>query len=244
MGIVYGYGRQSTHMQSLTEDAQRTKVEAHIKANLADHTYAGWLYDKAVSGGKALFERPQGRNLWALVQPGDHIVWAKLDRAFRSVVDGAGTLQMLHTKGVYVHSLDLGLDTSTPTGRFISTVLLAFAELERECIGERTREGLAALRRQGRPYGKFQPIGWRKVGKGRKSYLLPDHKEREQVQQIVQMRESGLSLWRVQWALRDTPRPNGHLWNRNSIIRATRACRAGFPKEHGPAIERGSTVGG
>jgi len=238
MSMVYGYGRMSTDKQSLSEDAQRHKVEQHIQTNLAEHTYGGWLYDAATSGKKPLFERDNGRKLWALVQPGDHVVWAKLDRAFRSVVDGAGTLQMLHAKGVFVHSLDLGLDTSTPTGRFISTVLLAFAELERECIGDRTREGLAAKRRAGKPTNSISPIGWRKVGVGPASYWMPCEKEREQVARIVAQRESGMTLTKCYWAWRKEPRPNGHLWNRNSICRAVRAYHAGFPKQCGESPKR------
>lgn len=231
MAMVYGYGRASTNKQSLTQEAQRLKVSKHITANLSEHAYAGWLYDNAVSGSRPLFDRPQGRRLWDLLEPGDHVVWAKLDRAFRSVVDGAKALHTLHAKGVFVHSLDLGLNTGTPTGRFISTVILAFAELERECIGERTREGMAALRRAGRPYGRFAPIGWKKVGRGRTACLKPDATERSQVQEIVRLRlEHGLSLEQVVQAMRHTPRPNGHYWNRNSVARAERALRAGFPK--------------
>lgn len=237
MAMVYGYGRHSTGKQSLSEEAQRHKVEHHISVMLPEHTYAGWLYDGATSGKTSLFEREQGRNLWLLAQPGDHIVWAKLDRAFRSVADGATTLEMLRAKGVFVHSLDLGLDTSTPTGRFISTVMLAFAELERECIGDRTREGLAAKKRSGKPYTHHTPIGWRKVGKKRYGQWLPCEREREQVRRIVHMREHGISLKGVVHTLRDTPRPNGYYWNRNSVCRAVKAFRAGFPKHFLPERE-------
>lgn len=231
MATVYGYGRHSTNKQGLTEDAQRSKVEAHIKAHLSEHDYGGWLYDRAVSGKKPLCEREEGRKLWVLLQPGDHVVWAKLDRAFRSVVDGASTMQLLTAKGVYIHSLDLGLDTSTAVGRCISTVLLAFAELEREYASQRTRDGLGAKRRQGKPYTLAAPIGWRKVGKKANSLWLPDDEERQQVRRIADMRANGWSLERITLAMqRQGVRPNGYHWNINSVSRAIRAAASGFPK--------------
>jgi DNA invertase Pin-like site-specific DNA recombinase len=238
MATVYGYGRHSTNKQGLTEDAQRFKVEGHIQAHLSEHTYGGWLYDRAVSGKKPLCEREEGRKLWVLLQPGDHVVWAKLDRAFRSVIDGASTMQLLTAKGVFIHSLDLGLDTSTAIGRCISTVLLAFAELEREYASQRTKDGLGAKRQKGRPYTRVPPIGWKKVGKKRDSLWLPDPDERIQVQRIVDMREGGASLEQIVLAFKrvNLRRPGGFFWNVNSVTRAIAAAANGFPKRFANAL--------
>lgn len=232
--MIYGYGRHSTDKQGLTEIAQRKQVETYVAT--LDDEYYGWLYDSATSGSVPLFEREQGRNLWALAQPGDHIVWAKLDRAFRSVADGATTLAMLAQKGVYVHSLDLRLDTSTPIGRCVCTVMMAFAELERDYAGTRTRDALRAKRDAGKPTGMHAPIGWRKHGKKGNSCFLPCEKEREQVAQIVEMRESGMSYEAIEMRLRRrVVRPNGYRWNHNSVRAAIIAARAGFPKQLGIA---------
>ena len=230
MGAVYGYGRHSTGKQGLTEEAQRSKVEGYIQSSLQHLRYGGWLYDSAVSGRKPLFERPEGRNLMALAQPGDHLVWAKLDRAFRSVVDGASTLAMLAHKGVFVHSLDLGLDTSTAVGRCVCTVMLAFAELEREYASERTQEALSAKRRAGLPAGTGVPTGWKKVGKGKDARFVPDPLEREQVAVIVALRGSGFSHDGIVMRMRGTRRPNGREWHRESVRRAIQAAALGFPK--------------
>lgn len=232
--MIYGYGRHSTDKQGLTETAQRKQVEAY--AATLDDEYYGWLYDSATSGSVPLFEREQGRNLWALAQPGDHIIWAKLDRAFRSVADGATTLAMLAQKRVYVHSLDLRLDTSTPLGRFFSTVMMAFAELERDAASSRTRDGMRVKMEAGKPIGMHAPIGWRKVGKKRDSYFTPCEKEREQVAQIVAMREAGLSYDDIAFRMkRIGARPNGYNWNHNSVRAAVIASEAGFPKQLGIA---------
>lgn len=240
--MIYGYGRHSTDKQGLTQEAQRKQVEAY--AATLDDEYYGWLYDSATSGSVPLFERQQGRNLWALAQPGDHIVWAKLDRAFRSVADGATTLAMLAQKGVYVHSLDLRLDTSTAIGRCVCTVMMAFAELERDYACTRTRDALRAKREAGKPIGMHAPIGWRKVGKKGQSYFMQCEREREQVAQIVAMRDQGMSYDDIEWKLKvaKVVRPGGHRWNHNSVRAAVMAAAAGFPKQLGIGAKP-STVG-
>ena len=232
MANIFGYGRHSTAHQSLTEDAQRHKVEGYIRHALADHTYCEWIYDSAVSGSKPMFERDQGRRLWALAQPGDHIVWAKLDRAFRSVVDGASTLAMLAHKGVFVHSLDLGLDTSTPIGRCVCSVMLAFAELEREYASERTAAALRHKKNAGKPHNRTAPMGWKKVGAKKLSYYAQDLHERAAAEYIGKLRELGLSYDSIVARLKTegARRTSGHLWNRNSVRLASLAAQAGFPK--------------
>ena len=232
MPTVYAYGRASTDKQSLTEEHQRKVCEDHVTHTLVPQgfTYGGWLYDSAVSGTKPMFERPKGRELWALVQPGDRIVWAKLDRAFRSVLDGAQVLQLLAVKQVSFTSLDLGLDTGTPIGKCVVTILTAFAELEVEFIRQRTRDCHAAKLRAGKPISGEAPIGWRKVGKGEDSYFLPDYREREQVEQLASMKASGMSLETIVLALKRERRQNGHAWNVNSVSRALRARQGGYAK--------------
>jgi DNA invertase Pin-like site-specific DNA recombinase len=240
MPVVYCYGRASTSSQTLTEDNQRSVCEEYVQRSLVPdgYTYGGWLYDSATSGSRPMFERDEGRKLWALVQPGDKIVWAKLDRAFRSVLDAAQTMLLLSQKDVSFNSLDLGLDTSTPIGRCVFTILTAFAELELEFIRQRTREGLRAKRKSGKPHGKHAPIGWRKIGTKRDSYYMPCPEERAQVATMQTMRQSGASLERITLHMRSERRPNGKRWNINSITRALRAAEARFPKAFGESPKR------
>ena len=234
MPTVYAYGRASTGRQTITEDHQRSVCEEFVTRSLVPdgYTYGGWLYDNATSGTSPMFEREKGRELWALVQPGDKIVWAKLDRAFRSVIDAAQTMQLLTAKGVSFNSLDLGLDTSTPIGRCVFTILTAFAELEVEFIRQRTRDALRAKRAAGLPYGRCTPIGWRRIGKGRRAYFVPDMGEREQVARIASLRTSGESLDGIVWRMRGLERPRGREWHRNSVRVALRAHAAGYPKHY------------
>jgi putative DNA-invertase from lambdoid prophage Rac len=240
MPIVYAYGRASTGRQTITEDAQRSVCEEYVKRALVPegYTYGGWLYDSATSGTKPMFERDEGRKLWALVQPGDKIVWAKLDRAFRSVIDAAQTMQLLAHKDVSFNSLDLGLDTGSPIGRCVFTILTAFAELEVEFIRQRTRDSLREKRKAGKPHGRHAPVGWRKCGVGKDSYYLPDHEERQQVERMAAMRKSGASLERITNEFWNIRRPNGSRWNINSITRALKAQAARFAKAFPDAPKR------
>lgn len=240
MPTVYCYGRASTDKQAVTEDAQRSACEEYVDRCLVPqgYTYGGWMYDAATSGSTQMFEREQGRSLWALVQPGDRIVWAKLDRAFRSSYDFVHTMQLLQAKGVSFTSLDIGLDSGTPIGRCVFTIMAAFAELEREFIRERTKNGLRAKRQNGKPLNTHAPIGWRKVGTKGDAYFLPDPAERAQVDRMVVMRQGGASLERITLAFWGERRPNGYRWNINSITRALKAAAARYPKEFQARPER------
>jgi len=229
MTHVYGYGRHSTDKQGLTEEAQRTKVEEYIRRQLPDITYGGWLYDSSTSGSRPLFERPSGQQVEKLLQAGDHIAWARLDRAFRSVIDGATTMAELGRRGVFVHSLDLGLDTSTAVGRCVCTVMLAFAELEREYACARTRDALRVKREAGLPYGRFTPIGWVRQGRRQASRFVPSADERRQAACISQLRHDGMSLEAIVERMRGLRRPNGQMWNCNTVRRAIAAHAAGYP---------------
>ena len=78
----------------------------------------------------------------------DMIAVAKLDRLSRSVIDFAAILERAQANGWAVVALDLGVDTSTPTGELIAGVMMHIAQWERKMIGLRTREGMAAKKRQ------------------------------------------------------------------------------------------------
>ncbi|MCY1685119.1 recombinase family protein [Kocuria sp. SL71] len=72
----------------------------------------------------------------------------------RSTVDTLRTVQHLDTQGVTLRALDMDLDTSTPAGRLVVSVLASLAQWERETMIERTHAGLEHARRQGRTGGR------------------------------------------------------------------------------------------
>ncbi len=88
------------------------------------------------------------------LQPGDTLVVWDLDRAFRSTLDALLEAEKLLSRDVQFQIATLLLDTSTPTGKLLFTVLSAFAEFERRMISKRTIEGLAVARSQGKRLGR------------------------------------------------------------------------------------------
>ena len=85
------------------------------------------------------------------------LVVTKLDRLARSVQDLMAILQTLESKRVGVRILNLGMDTHTPTGKLMVTMLGAVAQFEREMMLERQREGIAKAKSEGRYKGR-KPI--------------------------------------------------------------------------------------
>lgn len=119
------------------------------------------IYKDKFTGIKT--DRPQFNELVKVLKEGDTLVVTKLDRFARTTADGINTIKALFERGVKVHVLNMGLVEDTPTGRLILSVMLAFAEFERDMIVERTQEGKAIAKqdpnfKEGRPkkYSKKQ----------------------------------------------------------------------------------------
>ena len=101
--------------------------------------------------------RPQLEAALDFVRQGDVLVVTKLDRLARSVADLMRIIQDLERKGTGLRVLDLGMDTSTPTGKLMLTVLGGIAQFEREMMLERQREGVAKAKAAGKYRGR-KPI--------------------------------------------------------------------------------------
>ena len=69
------------------------------------------------------------------------LVVTKLDRIARPAVEGGAIVQQLLGRGVTIHILNMGTADDTPMGKLMVTMLLAFAQFERDMIVERTQEG-------------------------------------------------------------------------------------------------------
>ncbi len=82
------------------------------------------------------------------------IAVTKLDRLSRSVHDFGGLLKAADTQGWSLAVADMDIDTSRPNGKLVANVLMAMAEWERESIGERTKDALAAKRARGERVGR------------------------------------------------------------------------------------------
>ncbi|MEM1144064.1 MAG: recombinase family protein [Pseudomonadota bacterium] len=88
------------------------------------------------------------------VREGDTLVVTKLDRLARSVAHLIEILDVLNEKSANLQIVGMGIDTATPTGKLMLTVLGGIAEFEREIMLERQREGIAKARAAGKYKGR------------------------------------------------------------------------------------------
>lgn len=127
------------------------------------------IYIDKVSGKNT--NRPQLKAMLEYVRKGDTVIVSEISRFARNTKDLLELVEMLTEKGVEFVSKKEAIDTTTPTGKFMLTVFGAVAELEREYILQRQREGIAAAKdmgkykgRKSKEYADFDKIvaEWRK----------------------------------------------------------------------------------
>ena len=99
----------------------------------------GPFRDKASAYKIPFAKRPMGRFICAALQPGDHVVFARLDRAFRMGHDFQIQMRTWQQQGIIVHFADLGIDFSTSSGRMLATIMAAVAEQYSESLSERQK---------------------------------------------------------------------------------------------------------
>lgn len=229
--MLYGYARVSTDKQENSAGAQQVRIEEYSKQR--DLPLAHIYVDEDVTGSMPLNRRPCGRELWDVVGPGDFVVFAKLDRGFRSMSDAATTLRVWQELGVTMEILDLPLKLSTPEGRLIFHQFAAVSQFERERIGQRTRDCMAYLRDQGKPYASTRPFGWMRKGKE----FIPCEYERETGSLVLALRSQGQSYRAIALALYDAgrrkpvKRKGATDWYHVPCVRSlARAAAAGYPR--------------
>ena len=103
----------------------------------------------AVSRRRPVYEQAIGQ-----LRPGDTLVVWDLDRAFRSVLDAVTQAERLRLNGIEFEIVSLQVDTATPAGKLVYTMMSAIAEFERGMLAQRTREGLASTRLRGTRLGR------------------------------------------------------------------------------------------
>lgn len=147
-----GYARVSSRDQSLDSQIE------HLTALGCERIFA-----EKVSG-KSAHNREQLKAMLDYVQPGDTVAVVRLDRVARSVVDLWDILDSLTTRGVAFKSInDAWLDTESPMGRFMITVVGAMAEFERSLILARTRDGIKRAQARGVKFGCKQKLDSRVI---------------------------------------------------------------------------------
>ena len=165
------YTRKSTEhnldLEFNSLDAQREACEAYIKSQ----AHEGWRlirdsFDDGAFSGASL-DRPALQSLLAEVSSGrvDIIVVYKVDRLTRSLADFAKLVELFDQHAVSFVSVTQSFNTTSSMGRLTLNVLLSFAQFEREVIGERVRDKIAASKRKGIWVGGPVPLGYASINK-------------------------------------------------------------------------------
>jgi len=143
-------------------DAQREAGEAYIASQKAE----GWTAlatrydDGGYTGGN--MERPALKRLLSDIEAGkiDTVVVYKVDRLSRSLLDFSQLIGLFDTHDVSFVSVTQQFNTTTSMGRLTLNILLSFAQFEREIIGERIRDKVAAAKKKGKHTGGPPVLGY------------------------------------------------------------------------------------
>jgi DNA invertase Pin-like site-specific DNA recombinase len=192
------------------------------------------VQEPGVSGGIAFQERPAGGRLWRELQRGDALVAHKLERMFRSASDCLAVVEALKQRGVSLFLLDLngGADDVSGNGiaRLFLTIVSAFAEFERDRIGERIRATKRKHKAEGTWNGGVRPFGFMKgagelVDDCMVYPLVPVPEEQAELRRIHRMAARGRSTYQIKADLSARGYRLSHV-TIGKILKAGRGLRA------------------
>lgn len=153
-----GYARVSTTDQNLETQIQALQQYGCQK-----------IYTEKRSGMN--HDRPELNKMLASLREGDTVIVTKLNRLGRSLLHTLKLIEDFKKQNIHFKSLDLGVDTTTPSGKLIMNVFAALAQYERENILEQAKAGIEKAKRDGKHIGR--PKGYDK-DKLEKISLLTD----------------------------------------------------------------------
>ncbi|RPK50821.1 recombinase family protein [Streptomyces sp. ADI93-02] len=179
--IYLRLSRESDDSASLA--TQRAACHRWLLANGHDPADATEYVDTNISGAKPIEDRPGLRALMT-ARPAVVITW-KLDRFARSVAEFLRLVAWAESAGIRLATTDNTVNTTTPTGRMVATVLASLAEWERSMISTRITEGHATRRTQGRWASGRPPFGYRIVRRDGAAFLEIDESQAELVRSAV-----------------------------------------------------------
>ncbi len=219
-----GYVRVSTDiqvMEGVSLDAQKEKLRAYCK--LHEIELIGICCDEGISANT--LERPSLQSALKKLENGhaNTLLVVKLDRLTRSLLDLDSLVRRYFVEHrFHLLSVSESLDTRTAMGRFVLYILGLIAQWERESIGERTREAMAHLKRQGVKLGSA-PFGYAYApeldAEGRKRIVeVPE--AQALIRRILEMHAAGKTPCAIARQLRkeNVSGPRSDRWSTNGVI--------------------------
>ncbi len=230
----------STLKQYLSIAAQKSKIDQYFALRFGDDplaTFTGCYEDHAVSANSIDFrDRPQGLELNLRVNRGDHILLALGDRAFRSIADCCLCIKDWSERGVAVHYINAGVDTSTAVGKMIAHIIASLGEYEGELRSERQKERNNIARAHGLPTNAHCPWGWKIIGKGATRRFVEAPGDRNVANSILAHIAQGWSYGTLAHQFNsetDPPKAKGYNgrgkpWTTAGCFNAAKAAKADF----------------
>jgi site-specific DNA recombinase len=214
---IIGYGRVSDVAgregdRFHSPEDQKKRIKAFVEAR--GHKLVDWVEDLDASGGT--LDRPGLQRVLERLEAGeaDAVAVAYLSRLTRNTLQGLELVTRLNASGRDVLVADLDLDTSTPVGRAVLTVLLAFAQLELE----QRRDSFATAQRNALERGVYPgstPIGYLRDADGR---MIPNPATAPAIRCLYERRLAGDSWATLAQMLdRDLPRDDGTRWRLSTV---------------------------
>jgi DNA invertase Pin-like site-specific DNA recombinase len=157
--VAFGYGRVSTDDQYNTGPSvcdQKVRAERYYEMFLKDTgvVWGGFRDDgKGTSASKVpFFERPAGSKIMQELRPGDHIVFDKIDRMWRRVIDFCNVSEWFSQHNITMHIVNMGggmsFNTGSAQGRSFLVMMANFAEMESEMKADRIRDAMAEKKKR------------------------------------------------------------------------------------------------
>ena len=235
MPTAYIYTRVSTTEQDLSPDFQRQVCMHYYETSMKSRGFdLGPVYEDR---GQSAYhipwsERTAGRELFKVIKPGDCILVAKQDRAWRTVRDRENCLFLFRQLNINIVILDSQIDTTTAAGKFAAGIVALQAEWESTVRSERMRAAAVIRRQRKTPGIRNPPPGW-KYDK-RLEELVPDEREQKLLELIYKWRATRVRSieatcrWLTEEGIR---RASGAKYNVQWVQRAWLSRQKGWPQE-------------
>jgi DNA invertase Pin-like site-specific DNA recombinase len=177
-----GYARVSSNGQDFDGQVERLKAAG-----------CGKIYSEKLSGKSTNGRHELSKALKAL-KSGDTLIVVKLDRLARSIRDLLNLLDTIKAAGAHIKALDDSwLDTTTPHGELILTIMGGMHEFERKLIRQRCEEGIKRAKAMGKQFGR-KPV----LDAGQRRKIAERHANGESMADLAREYSCGVaSVWRA-----------------------------------------------
>jgi len=197
--------------------AQAERLTAYAKS--AGLEIVAVFREEGISGGIPISQRPEGQELVSMIEAGEvgHVIALKLDRLFRSNIDALRTVEEWDRLGISLHLTDMGgcaMSTGSAVGKMMLAMMSAYAQFEKDLIGERTAAALLHKKENNQVYSPV-PYGRSRDGDA----LLENEDELGVIEKMRTWQDEGLSLRGIAARLNEqgVPTKQGRTWHASTV---------------------------